>query len=130
MGLKLREIFTPLLSYVVLFARTPAEQQRSFSDLHGQIGRLLDERGVLAKRHDIPAKDFEEAAFAAVAWIDEQVLSATAESNRELYDQWRRSPLQAQRYDTANAGEEFFDFDPGVQIDGQGDIMTGTLGGF
>lgn len=109
MGVSLREVFTPLFTYVLLFARTPAQQRRSFTELRGDIQRLLDEQKVLVKRHDLSAVEYDAARFAAVAWTDELLLWATHDSNRELSTQWKRSPLQVEMYNTANAGEEFFD---------------------
>ena len=108
MGASLREVFTPLFSYVVLLARTPSLHQRGFADLRGDVRRLLDEQQALVKRHDIPAADYDAARFAAVAWTDELLVRFTHESSREISQQWKRSPLQVELYDTANAGEEFY----------------------
>ena len=105
----LREVLTPLIAYVLLLERIPAEQQRSCAEVRGRIDKLIAEQRLAVKRHDISTQDYESACFATVAWIDEIILRATHESNRVLYDEWRRSPLQAALFGTANAGQEFFD---------------------
>jgi type IV/VI secretion system ImpK/VasF family protein len=109
MAPSLREVFTPLLSYMLLFAHTPAEQQRPFADVRGTVERLLDQQRQAIKRNDIPQADYDSACFAVVAWLDECVLRCAHDSNPALCDQWRRAPLQAQLFNTANAGEEFFE---------------------
>lgn len=109
MAVSLREVFTPLFSYTLLFTRSPTAQQRPFSEIRTALNGLLEEQKVLVKRHDIAVPDYENARFAAVAWIDELILRYAYGANRELVDQWKRSPLQVELYDTANAGEEFFE---------------------
>jgi len=37
------------------------------------------------------------------------ILDGSIEANRDLYDEWRRAPLQVALFNTANAGEEFFE---------------------
>jgi len=108
MAISLREIFTPLFAYVLLFVRTPG-QRRSFEELRRDIARLLEEQALQVKRHDVVPQEYAIARFAVIAWIDELVLYSLHESNRELSQQWKRSPLQVEFYDTANAGEEFFE---------------------
>jgi type VI secretion system protein ImpK len=109
MAPSLRDLFTPLVSYVLLFCRSPQAQQRTFTDLNGDIERLLADELQLVRRHDVPKADYETARFAVVAWIDEMILRYTQDANRELAQQWKRSPLQVRLYNTANAGEEFYD---------------------
>src|SRR5438105_2857546 len=109
MGASLREVFTPLFAYVLLFTRTPAAQQRSYADLRNAITGLLEEQKTLVKRNDIAVQDYENARFAVVAWVDELVLRHVYSISQELAGQWKRAPLQVELYNTANAGEEFFD---------------------
>ncbi|MGH8012921.1 MAG: DotU/TssL family secretion system protein [Candidatus Binataceae bacterium] len=109
MAPSLREVFTPLISYMLLFERTPAEQQRPFTDVRATVERLLDQQRQAVKRNDLPQVDYDNACFAVIAWIDESVLRHVHESNPALYDAWRRSPLQVELFKTANAGEEFFE---------------------
>jgi len=108
-GVSLREVFTPLFTYVLLFVRSPGQHRRAVAEVRGDVNRLLDEQGQLVKRHDLAAADYDLARFAAVAWADELILRNTHDSNREFSQQWKRAPLQVELYSTANAGEEFFD---------------------
>lgn len=108
MGTSLREVFTPLFSYVLLFFRSAAPQ-RSYQDLRDGVQRLIAEQADCVKRHDISAQDYDSARFAVIAWVDEMVLRNAVAGNREIYDHWKRAPLQVELYNTANAGEEFFE---------------------
>lgn len=109
MGFSLREVFTPLFSYLLLFGRTPSYQQRTFADIRAEIESLLEQQKERVKQHDIAVSDYENARFAVVAWVDELILRYTYGSNRDLYEQWKRAPLQVTLYNTAKAGEEFFE---------------------
>jgi type IV/VI secretion system ImpK/VasF family protein len=105
----LREVFTPLIAYMLFFARSPVEQQRPFADLRTAIERLLGDQRTAVKRLDLSLTDYENASFAIVAWLDETVMRCAHDSNTTLFGEWRRSPLQVELFNTANAGEEFFD---------------------
>src|ERR1700691_3692365 len=104
----LHAILTPLISYVLLFARTPAADQPSFDELRRKIESLIETQENAIKRYEIPDTDYQDALFAVVAWIDEVVLR-THDSNPELYALWSRSTFQTAKFRTANAGEEFFE---------------------
>lgn len=105
--LSLREIFTPLITRVLLFVQTPASARGTFSALRKEINALLEEQKVLVKRYEIAQPEYDNARFAVTAWLDE-VMNTTHAENPEFYQQWKSAPLQAELYSTANAGEEFF----------------------
>jgi type VI secretion system protein ImpK len=105
----LREVFTPLIAYMLFFARSAAAQQLPFADLRATIERLLDDQRTAVKRHDLSLQDYENACFAIVAWLDEMVMRCAHDANTTLFGEWRHSPLQVELFKTANAGEEFFD---------------------
>jgi len=107
MGTNLLEVLTPLIAYMLLFVRTPSEQQRPFAEIRGAVERLIQEQRAAVRRNNLPTEDYENACFAVVAWLDEMVMGHS-QSNPQLFDQWRRSPLQVELYSMANAGEEFF----------------------
>jgi type VI secretion system protein ImpK len=106
---KLSELFTPLIAYMLYFTRLPSEQRGDFAAVRSKIGHLLEEQRAAVKRDDIDPRHYENACFAIVAWLDETVMRYAHEPNIELFNQWRRAPLQAELFNTANAGEEFFD---------------------
>lgn len=104
----LREIFTPLFAYGLLFAQTPALQRRSFQHIREDVNRLLE--NLRAYRRGVSREDsYEKACFAVIAWIDELVLRCTLKINPDLAESWGNSPLQYERYQTRAAGEEFFE---------------------
>ena len=109
MASSLRELFTPLIAYTLLFTRTPEEQQRSFGEVRAAFEKLLEQHHDAVKRLEIAPQDYDAGCFAVVAWADEMVLHHAFDPNRALYDDWRRSPLQVSLFGTANAGEEFFE---------------------
>jgi type VI secretion system protein ImpK len=105
----LREVFTPLIAYTLFLTRTPAEYGRPFAEIRRDFERLLDQQKTAAKRYDLPPEDYDNACFATIAWVDESVTRCAHDSNPELSAEWRRAPLQVQLFNTANAGEEFFE---------------------
>ena len=108
MPVSLRDLFTPLFSYVLLFIRSPPNE-RAVGDLNADIDRLLAAQEQAVKRHQISASDYDFARFAVVAWSDEVILGHAHGGNSELLQHWKRSPLQKRLYNTTNAGEEFFE---------------------
>jgi type VI secretion system protein ImpK len=106
--ISLREVFTPLVARVLLFAHGPEAGTQTFSVIRQEITSLLKEEEALIRRHEIAPKDYEDARFAVIAWLDEAMLKATDGKNPDCYQQWQRAPLQAELCNTTNAGEEFF----------------------
>ena len=106
--LSLREVFTPLVARLLLFAHSPEASTQTFFAIRQEITSLLKEEEALVRRHEIAPKDYEDARFAIIAWLDETMLKATDRTNPDCYQQWQRAPLQAELCNTTNAGEEFF----------------------
>lgn len=115
----LRDLFTPVFSYVLLFIRTPGTD-RSSATLQQDLDALLAEQERLVKRHDLPAADYDRARFAVVAWADEAIVGHAHDTNRELAQNWKRSPLQKRLYGTTNAGEEFFERLAAIPVSDEG----------
>jgi len=105
----LREVFTPLVARVLFFVRTPDSGPQAYVAIRKEINTLLEEQRAQVKRYDLVQQEYDLARFAIVAWIDEIMLQSTYTANPELYQRWKRSPLQAELYNTTNAGEEFFE---------------------
>lgn len=105
----LREVFTPLVARVLFFVRTPDPSPQAYGEIRQAINALVEEQRAQVKRYDLVQQDYDLARFAIVAWIDEIMLQSTYTVNPDLYQRWKRSPLQAELYSTANAGEEFFE---------------------
>jgi type IV/VI secretion system ImpK/VasF family protein len=105
----LREVFTPLIAYTLFLTRTPAEYSRPFIEIRHDFDRLLEQQRAAVKRNDIAPQDYENGCFAIIAWVDEAVTRCGHDFNPELLAEWRRAPLQTVLFNTANAGEEFFE---------------------
>jgi type IV/VI secretion system ImpK/VasF family protein len=105
----LREIFTPLIAYTLYLTGTPAEHGRPFAEIRQEFKRLVEQQKVIVKRNDIAPHDYESACFAIIAWVDEAVTRCAQRSNPELFNEWRKVPLQVELFSTANAGQEFFE---------------------
>ena len=105
----LREVFTPLIAYTLFLIGTPAEYSRPFAEIRGDLERLLEQQRAAVKRNDVAPQDYDNSCFAIIAWVDEAVTRCAHQSNPELFAEWRRLPLQVELFNTANAGEEFFE---------------------
>jgi type IV/VI secretion system ImpK/VasF family protein len=105
----LREILTPLIAYTLFLTAAPAEYSRPFAEIRNDFKRLLAKQKAAVKRYDVGPQDYDDACFAIIAWLDEAVTRCSHESNPELFAEWRRLPLQVELFNTANAGEEFFE---------------------
>ena len=106
--LSLRELFTPVVARVLFFTKSDATAPDSFGDVRREITALLEEARTLQRRHEIPNQEFESAQFAIVAWLDEMLSNPKFGVKPEICSQWRRSPLQAEKYHTTKAGEDFY----------------------
>ena len=108
MEFSLREAFSGLIAYTLLFARSPAEQQRSFEEVRQKTLALLKDQQDAIRQHQIPSADYDNARFAVVAWVDEVIVRCTRESNLALCSRWGQEPLQKRIYDRTTGGDEFF----------------------
>lgn len=97
--------FAELFGYIYGFRNTAAEKQPSYEEVRNEVIRLLK------LSEDFPAKglctqdEYDQSRYALCAWIDETVL-ATAWNHRA---RWRPEMLQRLYYNSADAGEKFFE---------------------
>ncbi|MFP7754269.1 DotU family type IV/VI secretion system protein [Thermodesulfobacteriota bacterium B35] len=99
------DCFIELIAYVTLFLETAAQQQPDFERVSADLSGLVAAAETCRQEARLPAEDFDLARFAVFAWIDEAILgSAWQEKNR-----WQGEQLQRRYYQTAEAGEEFFE---------------------
>lgn len=101
-------LLAKLFAYVLLFeeATVSGQAQRSYEQVRGDIVLLLEQHKATAKRQGMLEQEYQDAAFAAVAWVDETILKLSA---WEHVNRWKASPLQLEYYQTRNAGEELFE---------------------
>jgi type VI secretion system protein ImpK len=98
----LREIFTDLIAYVVLFESSCAEQAPTLGEVREKILALINVQEERVKAGAVPIEAYREARFAVLSWLDEIILNS-----RWLHrSQWQH--LMLAFYGTLNAGEEFF----------------------
>lgn len=94
--------FLPAAAFAALLAREPQMREVPFETARADMDRLLDQ-AVEDSREQRP-EEVEDALFAVCAFADEAVLASDWPGRGE----WLRQSLQRLRFDTANAGEEFY----------------------
>ena len=103
--MQLIDCFIETIAYVSLFLETVQAQQPDFEQVNGDLSELIAAADTCRQEGRLPAEDFDLARFAVFAWIDEAILnSAWQEKTR-----WQGEQLQRRYYQTAEAGEEFFE---------------------
>jgi type VI secretion system protein ImpK len=103
--MRLTDLFMELIAYVAYFNRSVATRQPAFDQVKADIDRLMSDIENRLERTQIAPDEFDLARFAVVAWVDETILSSSWQ-HREA---WQKKSLQRLRYQTADAGELFFD---------------------
>lgn len=103
--MRLTDIFIELLAYVTYFNKSVAVKQPSYDQIKADITRLMSDIEIRTGQANISPDDFDLARFAVVAWVDETLLSSQWQDK----DGWQKESLQRLYYQTADAGELFFD---------------------
>lgn len=101
----LTDCFMEVIVYVVYFLRTVATKQSPFEQVKADVLRLLSRSEDCPKKGVFSHDDYDAARFAVCAWIDEVILNSPWNQKT----QWQREHLQRLYYQTADAGEEFFE---------------------
>ena len=103
--MRLTDIFIELLAYVTYFNKSVAVKQPSYDRVKADITRLMSDIEIRTGQSNITPDDYDLARFAVVAWVDETLLSSPWQDK----DRWQKESLQRLYYQTADAGEIFFD---------------------
>jgi len=103
--MRLTDCFVELVAYVAYFLKTVAKKQPPFEQVKADIQRLVSESEDCFKSGAFSQEDYDLARFAICAWVDEAVLSSTWNEK----GRWQGEQLQRLYYQTADAGEIFFD---------------------
>jgi type VI secretion system protein ImpK len=103
--MRLTDIFMELLAYVTYFNKSVAVKQASYDQVKADITRMMSDIEIRIGQTNINPDDFDLARFAVVAWVDETLLSCQWQDK----GRWQKEPLQRLYYQTADAGELFFD---------------------
>lgn len=101
----LTDCFMELIAYVSYFRKTLNKRQPAFEQVRADIMRLMTQSEDCLKKGLFTRDDYDTARFAVCAWVDEAILG----SSWRHKEQWQRELLQRIFYNTAAAGEEFFE---------------------
>src|SRR5512134_2118281 len=97
--------FHELLVYALLLKATCARKQPPVGEVRETLRELLNRSAQRMRALGIDPRDYDEARFAVCAWVDETILNMPWTHREE----WLKSLLQSELYNTTKAGEEFFD---------------------
>jgi type VI secretion system protein ImpK len=103
--MRLSDCFMEIMAYAALVVRDSSGQGQSYENVRSNFQRLISQSEADFKKGRFSQEDYNLARFAVFAWVDETILS----SNWQGRQQWLREQLQRQYYQTADAGELFFD---------------------
>jgi len=101
---RLVDCFIEAVTYVLDVVRKP-QSFPQYDTTRAKVEELLTVAGRMAKTLGVAASEFQDARFAACAWMDEAVLGSRWEGKAL----WLHQPLQRTVYGTVNAGDEYFD---------------------
>ncbi|MFA3763164.1 DotU family type IV/VI secretion system protein [Yersinia sp. 2466 StPb PI] len=94
--------YMPVFRFITSFILEPQEHA-DYSRFRNKCIQLLQQARLASELHH-SLQDCEDANFAVVIWLDEQVLR----SEPEWVKQWRAVLLQSHYFDLSTGGSEFF----------------------
>ncbi len=103
--MRLSDCFMEIIAYTALIVRGDGVPAPGFDQVRANLGRLITQSEARLEQGRFTREDFDLARFAVFAWVDETILASAWEGK----SQWQREQLQRQYYQTADAGELFFE---------------------
>ena len=103
--MRLTDCFIELVTYTAYFLKTVAKKQPPFDQVKADIQRLISKSQESLNNGAFSQEDYDLARFAIFAWIDEAVLNSSWKEKHR----WQGEQLQLFYYQTADAGEIFFE---------------------
>lgn len=103
--MRLTDCFTGLFAYTIFLVNPENVHMTPFEKAYGDIDRLISESEQLGQEGSFAKNDLDLARFAVFSWMDEMILSSSWEGK----DRWLGEQLQRRYFQTADAGEIFFD---------------------
>lgn len=103
--MQLSDCFMEIIAYTAVVARSNPAAQPPYEQVKNNMQQLISQSEAMGAGGQFPQDDFQLARFAVFAWVDETILSSQWEGRQ----QWQREPLQVKYYQTADAGELFFE---------------------
>jgi len=103
--MRLIDCFMNIIAYVAYLGKSGTEKQSSYDHVRADIRRLITQSESCLENETVSREDYDMARFAVFAWIDETIMSFSWDGRI----QWQREQLQRLYYQTADAGEIFFE---------------------
>jgi type VI secretion system protein ImpK len=103
--MRLSDCFMEIIAYVSFVTRADGAEQPNFEQVRSNLQRLIAQSEAGMENNRFSQEDYNLARFAVFAWVDETILA----SNWEGRQHWQREQLQRIYYQTADAGELFFE---------------------
>jgi type VI secretion system protein ImpK len=102
--MRLADCFTDMISYTLLLLKKKQGESIPFDQAVTHMDRLINDSESLFEKVGASREDYDLARFAVFAWIDENIMRSTWEGRRH----WQGHQLQRRFFQTADAGELFF----------------------
>ncbi len=103
--MRLSDSLMEIIAYTAFVTRADGAAQPAYEQVQSKMQQLITQSEGMLAEHHLSQEDYQLARFAAFAWVDEAILS----SNWEGRHQWQREPLQHKYFQTADAGELFYE---------------------
>jgi type VI secretion system protein ImpK len=103
--MRLIDCFMNLFAYVTFLGKSRSEKQSSYDQVRADIRRLITQSESCLENETVSREDYDMARFAVFAWIDETIMKSSWHEKQH----WQREQLQRLYYQTADAGEIFFE---------------------
>lgn len=103
--MRLSDCFMEIVAYASFVARKGNVTALPYEQVRANMQRLISQSDVCLEKGNFTHDDFNLARFAVFAWVDEIILSSPWDGRL----QWQREQLQRQYFQTADAGELFFE---------------------
>jgi type VI secretion system protein ImpK len=103
--MRMSDCFMEIIAYTAFVVRSDSAGQPPFEQVKATMQRLITQSESRLAQAQISHEDYQLARFAVFAWVDETFMASQWEGRH----QWQREQLQRQYYQTADAGELFFE---------------------
>jgi type VI secretion system protein ImpK len=103
--MRLSDCFIEIIAYTAFVVRQDGSVSLPYEQVRSNLQRLITQSEGCLEKGGFNHEDYNLARFAVFAWVDEVVLSSQWEGRQ----QWLREQLQRIYYQTADAGELFFE---------------------
>ena len=103
--MRLSDCFIEIIAYTALVIRQDGSENLPYEQVRSNMQRLIAQSEGCLETGSFNREDYNLARFAVFAWVDEAVLSSPWPGRT----QWQREQLQRVYYQTADAGELFFE---------------------